>query len=131
MRQAEPHHYGDTMKIVRIDLETLYQPLYIDVRAATLDHWRHFDIMSADIKSEPDPTGRIIFVGQDGAGHWLVQDNRRTLEGRFISRGAAMHFAQAERDIYGATLELATAPLTPLIPFEPARQDERVLPHAA
>ncbi|WP_294251472.1 hypothetical protein [uncultured Sphingomonas sp.] len=116
---------------MRIDLETLYEPPYIDVRAAKLDHWRHFDIMSADTKSEPDPKGRIIFVGQDRAGHWLVQDNRQTLEGRFISRGAAMHFAQAEREIYGAALEMATAPLTPLVPFEPARQDECVLPRAA
>lgn len=87
--------------------------------------------MSAEIKSEPDQSGRILYVGQDMAGHWLVQDNRRTLEGRFISQGAAMHFAQAERQTYGARVEVAKAPLTPLIPFSPARHDERALPHAA
>ena len=87
--------------------------------------------MSSDPISEPDPTGLVIYVGQDRAGHWLVQDSQRTLEGRFISYGAAMHYAQAERDIYHASLEIADVPLTPLVSFSPVGRDERVLPRAA
>ena len=39
--------------------------------------------------AEPDPSGLILFVGRDAAGHWLVQDRKGQLEGRFISRAAA------------------------------------------
>ncbi|RMB24852.1 hypothetical protein C8J47_3753 [Sphingomonas sp. PP-F2F-G114-C0414] len=87
--------------------------------------------MSSEPISEPDPTGLVIFVGQDRAGHWLVQDSRRTLEGRFISYAAAMHYAQAERDIYHASVEVAAMPLTPLVSFAPVGCDERALPRAA
>ena len=86
--------------------------------------------MSSEPISEPDPTGLVIYVGQDRAGHWLVQDSRRTLEGRFISYAAAMGYAQAERDIYHATVEIAELPLTPLVSFAPVGRDERVLPRA-
>jgi len=34
---------------------------------------------------EPDQSGRILKVGQDPAGHWLVQENNGKLEGRFVS----------------------------------------------
>ena len=87
--------------------------------------------MSSEPISEPDPTGLVIFVGQDRAGHSLVQDSRRTLEGRFISYAAAMHYAQAERDIYHASVEVAAMPLTPLVSFAPVGRDERALPRAA
>ena len=87
--------------------------------------------MSSERGPEPDQHGLIIYVGQDTAGHWLVQDSRRTLEGRFISHGAAMSFAQAERQTYGAKLEVASLPLTSLIPFSRPRQDEYALPRAA
>lgn len=87
--------------------------------------------MLSESDPEPEQQELIIYVGQDTAGHWLVQDNRGTLEGRFISRGAAMSFAQAERQMYGATLQVAPRPLTPLIPFSPAGRDEYALPRAA
>ncbi|PTW48509.1 hypothetical protein C8J25_1016 [Sphingomonas faeni] len=87
--------------------------------------------MSSETISEPDPAGLVIYVGQDRAGHWLVQDSRRNLEGRFISYGAAMSYAQAERDIYQATVEIAKAPLVPVIAFAPVGRDERALPRAA
>ena len=87
--------------------------------------------MSSEPLSEPDPTGLVIYVGQDRAGHWLVQDSRRTLEGRFISYGAAMGYAQAERDIYHASVEIVDVPLTPLVSFAPVGRDERALPRAA
>jgi hypothetical protein len=87
--------------------------------------------MSLESNPEPDQPGLIIYVGQDSAGHWLVQDSRRTLEGRFISRGAAMSYAEAERQMYAGKLEVTSRPLTPLIPFSPPRQDECALPRAA
>lgn len=87
--------------------------------------------MSSEPISEPDPVGFVIYVGQDRAGHWLVQDSRRTLEGRFVSYAAAMSHAQAERDIYHASVEIAAVPLTPLVPFAPVGRDERALPRAA
>ena len=87
--------------------------------------------MSSETISEPDPAGLVIYVGQDRAGHWLVQDSRRNLEGRFISYGAAMSYAQAERDIYHASAEIANAPLIPVISFAPVGRDERALPRAA
>lgn len=69
---------------------------------------------------EPDPSRPLLQVGQDGAGHWLVQQSGGGLEGRFISLATAMAFARAERQsIAGATIVRAVAPLTPSIPFRP------------
>lgn len=79
--------------------------------------------MPSDVPPEPDRGGVVIYVGQDRAGHWLVQDSRGRLEGRFISRSAAMSFARDERDIYHARLEVAARPLVPLVPFVPAPHD--------
>ncbi|NJC33997.1 hypothetical protein GGR88_001471 [Sphingomonas jejuensis] len=59
--------------------------------------------------------GTVILVGQDRAGHWLVQDSGRKLEGCFISRTAALSFAEAERQIYHARIEICAAPLVPVI----------------
>jgi hypothetical protein len=87
--------------------------------------------MSSEPIAEPDSTGIVIYVGQDRAGHWLVQDSRRNLEGRFVSYGAAMSYAQAERDIYHASVEIVKTPLIPVIPFAPVGRDERALPRAA
>lgn len=87
--------------------------------------------MSSDSSSDPDRTGLILYVGQDRVGHWLVQDNHRSLEGRFISYSAALHYAQAEQGLYHARVEIASAPLIPLISFAPLRSDERALPRAA
>ncbi|MES3152008.1 hypothetical protein [Sphingomonas faeni] len=87
--------------------------------------------MSSEPISEPDPSGLVIYVGQDRAGHWLVQDSMRTLEGRFISYAAALHYAQAERDIHHASVEIADRPLTPVVSFAAVGRDERALPRAA
>lgn len=87
--------------------------------------------MSSEPNPEPDRSGLVIYVGQDQAGHWLVQDSLRKLEGRFVSYSAAMSYAQAERQIYHASLEVTSAPLTPLVPFTPVRSDEHALRHAA
>ncbi|MCC2975620.1 hypothetical protein LK533_02890 [Sphingomonas sp. PL-96] len=75
--------------------------------------------MSSEPTPEPDECGHVIYVGQDEAGHWLVQDSGKKLEGRFVSRTAAFHFAEAERQIYHARLEVAAAPLVPLVSFTP------------
>jgi hypothetical protein len=87
--------------------------------------------MSHDPDPEPDERGPVIYVGQDEAGHWLVQDGGRNMEGRFVSRSAALSFAEAERQTYHASLEIASAPLVPLIPFGPVSATEHALPRAA
>lgn len=87
--------------------------------------------MSPDAAVEPDRSGVVIYVGQDRAGHWLVQDKCRRLEGRFVSYAAAMSYARDERDIYHARIEVASAPLVPLIPFAPAAAHERAPRRAA
>lgn len=88
--------------------------------------------MIADIDPEPDQPGATLFVGQDRAGHWLVQESAGRLEGRFISREAALGFARAERHAFpGAVVVIATHPLIPHIPFDPVGADERALARAA
>lgn len=75
--------------------------------------------MSYQPDPEPDERATAIFVGQDVAGHWLVQDSDGMLEGRFVSRGAAMQFAAAECQTYHALLRCVSEPLVPLVSFEP------------
>ncbi|WP_394663169.1 hypothetical protein [uncultured Sphingomonas sp.] len=75
--------------------------------------------MSSDIFPEPDPQVRIIHVGQDRDGHWLVQDDAGMLEGRFVSRGAAMRYAAEEAEIYHASVRMSGTALIPLVPFGP------------
>jgi hypothetical protein len=87
--------------------------------------------MSSETKPEPDERGVVIYVGQDKAGHWLVQDSSRKLEGRFVSCGAALSFAAGECQIYRANMEITAAPLVPLIPFGPVAVGEYALPRAA
>ena len=81
------------------------------------------------MSAEPDPesaaTGAILYVGQDTAGHWLVQLSSREMEGRFISFDAAMSFALSERRLHHAVVEMAVAPIQPLVSFAPASADER------
>ncbi len=86
--------------------------------------------MSPTPQPQPGEPG-IFYVGQDVAGHWLVQDAARRLEGRFVSLTAALRFAEAERQMYHASVRLATVPLVPVIPFGPVAADVRALPHAA
>lgn len=89
-----------------------------------------FPIMSPT--PQPDPADLVVlYVGQDVAGHWLVQDAARLLEGRFVSLTAALRFAEAERQMYHASVRLATMPLVPVIPFGPVAADVRALPRAA
>ena len=55
-----------------------------------------------------------LLVGQDLHGHWLVQERDGELEGSFVSRDAALHFARWERHAYAAArIELAAEPLVP------------------
>ncbi len=67
--------------------------------------------MSPLIADTPPVT---LLVGQDAHGHWLVQEQEGVLEGRFVSRDAALSFARWERHAYGrARIELAAEPLVP------------------
>jgi hypothetical protein len=69
---------------------------------------------------DPEPDACVILVGQDRAGHWLVQDCRGYMEGRFVSRAAALSFARAEsRCAPGGCVVLAHDPLTPKVSFAP------------
>ena len=87
--------------------------------------------MSSEPNPEPDERGRVISVGGDKAGHRLVQDVGKTMEGRFASRSAALGFAGAERRIHHASPAIASAPLVPSIPFGPVGPAEHALPRAA
>ena len=87
--------------------------------------------MSSDIFPQPDGPARIIYVGQDRDGHWLVQDSERLLEGRFVSRGAAMRYAAEEAEIYHASVAVAQDALTPLVSFDPVAADAPVLSRVA
>lgn len=79
---------------------------------------------------EPDPSLSILKVGQDSAGHWLVQDNGGRLEGRFVSFDAAMSFARSERySLPGATIILSATPLVPIISFAPVEPWETAPRH--
>jgi len=81
---------------------------------------------------EPDRRGSVIYVGQDRAGHWLVQENHGLLEGRFISRDAAWRFAREEVHAFpGAAIVFTTEWIVPAIPFEPAPTDVVMLGRAA
>jgi hypothetical protein len=87
--------------------------------------------MSSEPNPEPDERRLVIYVGQDKAGHWLVQDDGKKLEGRFVSRSAALSFAKGECQIYHASLEMARLPMVPLIPFDPVTAADHQLPRAA
>ena len=87
--------------------------------------------MASQVVTEPDPVPPVIYVGQDKAGHWLVQDSGKRLEGRFVSYGAAMSYAQAERQMYHASVQVASAPLVPMVSFAPVAINERALARAA
>lgn len=87
--------------------------------------------MSASVPPEPDQSGTIIFVGQDRAGHWIVQDSGKRLEGCFISFAAAMSYAHGERDLYHAVVQVSSTPLTPLISYGSVPAHERALARAA
>jgi hypothetical protein len=78
--------------------------------------------MIASLDPEPDQAGPVLKVGQDSAGHWLVQDNGGTLEGRFVSRAAAIGFARSELHSFpAATILMAATPLIPTVSFAPVQ----------
>lgn len=70
---------------------------------------------------EPDRSSPILHVGQDEAGHWLVQEDSGNPEGRFVSFAAAMAFARRERQaLPGAAIAASATPLMPTVSFAPA-----------
>lgn len=76
--------------------------------------------MSTVTDPEPDQNISTLFIGQDDAGHWLVQESGGQLEGRFISFAAAMAFARTERlGCPGVNIAVAATPLIPRISFAP------------
>jgi hypothetical protein len=74
------------------------------------------------IDPEPDQKSCTLNVGQDSAGHWLVQDSGGKLEGRFVSYAAAMAFARSEQHaLPGTRIVLVRDPLVPLVSFAPVQ----------
>lgn len=58
----------------------------------------------------------ILRVGQDRAGHWVVQEADGLLEGLFRSRDAAIRFALSEcRAFPDKRMVLDTAPLNSIL----------------
>lgn len=82
--------------------------------------------MASEPTPEPDEPA-TIYVGQDAAVHWLVQDSGHRLEGRFVSRDAAIGYARGECRMHHACLCMATAPLVPCVSFAPLTDGERVV----
>lgn len=69
---------------------------------------------------ERDPSFSVLYVGQDRAGHWLVQESHGLLEGRFISSQAALRFARGEVHAFpSATIVFTADCIEPTIPFDP------------
>ena len=87
--------------------------------------------MPSEASPEPDPATIVIHVGEDRAGHWLVQDSAKRMEGRFVSRTSAMIYAEAERQIYHAEVAMAATPLVALVSVRPVAAHERGLSRAA
>lgn len=87
--------------------------------------------MSTVTDPEPDQNVSTLFIGQDDAGHWLVQESGGRLEGRFISFAAAMAFARAERlGCPGVNIAVVATPLIPQISFVPVAPWETAARHA-
>jgi len=63
-----------------------------------------------DDDREADVESSFIEVRQRGRGHWSVQDGAGRIGGLFLTREAALRFAQAECDIHHGAFRLA--PLT-------------------
>jgi hypothetical protein len=60
--------------------------------------------------------GHILFVGRDRDGRWVVQENHGLIEGLFVNRAAALHFAHCERHAFpAARIEIATEPLRSIL----------------
>ena len=88
--------------------------------------------MASSIDPEPDQRVSTLQVGQDSAGHWLVQESGRRLEGRFVSFSSAMAYAHSECHSFpGAVIVLSSTPLVPIVPFSPVQPWERAVPRRA
>ena len=54
----------------------------------------------------------VFLVGQDGHGHWVVQENHGLVEGLFVSREDAIRFARDEHDkVRGSLVMLTPKPI--------------------
>lgn len=74
----------------------------------------------------------VLFVGQDKAGHWLVQARGGSMEGRFISFTAAMKFARSELGMLPAScIKLKESPMEAMVSFAPVQPWESAVPHEA
>lgn len=81
---------------------------------------------------ESDRHGSVLYVGQDRAGHWLVQENHGLLEGHFISRDAAWRYAKGEVHAFpGARIVFTSDCIVPEISFEPMPAVASLLERAA
>ncbi|MDQ8755299.1 hypothetical protein RCO27_03565 [Sphingosinicella sp. LHD-64] len=66
-----------------------------------------------DPASPGTPGEPILLVGQDRKGHWVVRHSLGLIEGIFVSRAAALHFAHQEcQAIPGMRVALAGAALS-------------------
>jgi len=85
-------------------------------------------ICEAPAEAEPE----TICVGQDRAGHWLVQASGGSLEGRFISFAAAMSFARSELGLLPPSrIEVRKTPMEATTSFAPLQPWERAVPKPA
>lgn len=86
-----------------------------------------FAACEAQAETEPE----ILFVGQDRAGHWLVQASGGSMEGRFISFAAAMKFARSELGMLPAScIKVRETPMKATVSFAPVQPWEKAVPHA-
>jgi len=87
-----------------------------------------FAACEAQASTEPE----ILFVGQDRAGHWLVQANGGSMEGRFISFAAAMNFARSELGMLPAScIKVRETPMEATASFAPVQPWEKAVPQPA
>ena len=61
--------------------------------------------------AEPPSTSVSFVVGQDRLGHWIVRESHGLSGGIFISREAALDYAEFESDFRPGAIRLATRPL--------------------
>jgi hypothetical protein len=105
-------HHAHPVDLCGIDLSRK-----VDENAAA----RSFFMAESSNIPEPGQDNSVLYVGQDRAGHWLVQENHGRLEGRFISGQSAYRFARSEVHAFpGATLVVTREWIEPNIPFDPA-----------
>ena len=69
-----------------------------------------------DADDDPLQSHILLTIGQDSSGHWLVRENHGLVGGIFVSRDAALHFAEDERSVLpGATIRFAHRPMASLL----------------